>query len=346
MTLVPHNQSQFESFHEAIKLSDEDSILKEKRDIIIKRLSEKMPESAKSYTTFNQGSYAMKTGIKPVDGDYDIDLGLFFEMSKDDVGTPVEAKKWVYDALVDHTNDVLMKKPCVTVTYAAGYHVDVTIYAAENNDGKVYLAKGKLTSAVENQSWDESNPKDLIKEIRQKYSDKEDRRQFRRLVRYLKRWKDVQFNGSTYGRPTGIALTSVVYHHMHVKTEIVDFFSGAKKYRDSEALIHLISTFLSTFTTRWEFEDDKYIEYPYVEVKLPVAPYPNLLERMTLNQIKVFKEKLEKLLACLIEARDEVDSSDGATILRKQFGDDFPVPSKDPGKRAVIPAVIPSTESA
>ncbi|MNN46685.1 hypothetical protein D3C81_1610770 [compost metagenome] len=67
---------------------------------------------------------------------------------------------------------------------------------------------------------------------------------------------------------------------------------------------------------------------------------------MSLNQIKVFKEKLEKLLACLIEARDEADSSDGATLLRKQFGDDFPVPSKDLGKRAGIPALIPSTESA
>ncbi|MBD7969566.1 nucleotidyltransferase domain-containing protein [Paenibacillus gallinarum] len=344
---MPHNQSQFEGFHEAIKLSDESSILKEKRDIIINRLSEKMSEAAKPYTTFNQGSYAMKTGIKPLDGeDYDIDLGLFFEMSTEDVGTPVEAKKWVYDALVGHTNDVCMKKPCVTVTYAAGYHVDVTIYAAENSDGKVYLAKGKLTSSAENQSWDESNPKDLIKDIRRKNSDKEDRKQFRRLVRYLKRWKDVQFKRSTNGRPTGIALTSIVYHHMQAKTEVVDIFSGEKKYRDSEALIHLISTFLSTFTTRREYEGDNLVEYPYVEVKLPVAPYPNLLEKMTLKHIKIFKEKLEKLLACLIEARDEIDSSDGATILSNQFGDDFPVPSKDPGKRAGIPAVIPSTESA
>lgn len=343
---MPHNQSQFESFHNAIKLSDESTILKEKRDIIIKRLSEKMPAAAKSYTTFNQGSYAMRTGIKPLDGEnYDIDLGLYFATSKEDAN-PLEAKTWVYDALLGHTNDVVMKTPCVTVTYAAGYHVDVTTYASENNDGKVYLAKSKLGSTLENQSWDESNPKDLIKEIREKYSDEDDRKQFRRIVRYLKRWKDVQFKGTTYGKPTGIALTSIVYHNMQVKTEVVDFFSGEKKYRDSEALIHLISTFLSTFTTRWVVEDGEVIQYPYVEVKLPVSPYPNLLERMTLKQIKVFKEKLEKLLACLIEARDEVESADGATILQKQFGDDFPVPSKDPGQRAAIPAIIPSTESA
>ncbi|MFS0873099.1 nucleotidyltransferase [Paenibacillus xylanilyticus] len=344
---MPHNQSQFEDFHNAIKLSDESTILKEKRDIIIERLSEKMPVAANSYTTFNQGSYAMKTGIKPLDGkNYDIDLGLYFKMSTEDVKNPLEAKKWVYDALVGHTNNVVMKNPCVTVTYSAGYHVDITTYASENNDGKVYIAKGKLGSTVENQSWDESNPKDLIKEIREKYSDQDDRKQFRRIVRYLKRWKDVQFTGTTYGKPTGIALTSMVYHNMQVKTEVVDIFSGEKKYRDSEALIHLISTFLSTFSTRYEIEEDEVVQYPYVEVNLPVAPYPNLLERMTLKQIKVFKEKLDKLLACLIEARDEVDSADGATILRRQFGDDFPVPSKDPGQRAAIPAIIPSTESA
>lgn len=343
---MPHNQNQFESFHESIKLSDGSEILREKRDIIVKRLTDKMPEAAKSYTRFNQGSYAMKTGIKPLDGNYDIDLGLFFEMAKDDVKTPVEAKKWVYDALVGHTASVIMKQPCVTVTYTAGYHIDVTIYASKNDDGKVYLAKGKLASSSENYSWDESNPKELISKIREKYTDHQDRKQFRRLVRYLKRWKDFQFKDSAYGKPTGIALTSMIYHYMAVKTEIIDAFSGEKKYRDGDALIHLLEVFLLTFTTKWEEKDGKLVEYPYAEIKLPVAPYPNLLQKMSLNQIKVFKEKLEKLRDCLLDAKAEVDISDGATILRKQFGDDFPVPSKDPGKRANAPAVIPSTESA
>ncbi|MGF7035322.1 hypothetical protein J2T17_006330 [Paenibacillus mucilaginosus] len=343
---MPHCQKQFEEFHDVIKLSDENTTLQEKRDIIINRLKEKMPKSAKPYTTFNQGSYAMNTGVKPLDDHYDIDLGLFFEMSKDDVSSPVEAKKWVYDALLGHTNDVRMKRPCVTVTYQAGYHVDVTIYASENPDGKVYLAKGKLTSSLENQSWDESNPKDLIKTIREHFTDADDRKQFRRIIRFLKRWKDVQFNGTVNGKPTGIALTAIAFHHMQIKKETVDFFSGKKEYRDLDALIHLISTFLSKFTTRYEVEEGKLVEYPYVTVELPVSPCPNLLEKMTLKQLKVFKEKLEELLDCLNEAKEEADRSDAATILKKQFGDDFPVPPKDPGKKASAPAVIPSSESA
>jgi hypothetical protein len=340
-------QKEFKDFHEAIKLSDENQILQEKRDIIIARLKEKMPESSKSYTTFNQGSYAMKTGIKPLDDNYDIDLGLFFEMSKDDVNSPVEAKNWVYDALVGHTNSVIMKKPCVTVTYQAGYHVDVTIYASQNVDGKVYLAKAKKNSAIEDQSWDESNPKDLIKEIREHFTDSDDRKQFRRIIRYLKRWKDVQFNGTVIGKPTGISLTAIAYHYMQIKTEIIDQFSGKKEYRDLEALIHLVSNFLSKFTTKYELEGEELVQYPYVTVSLPVSPYPNLIEKMTLKQIKIFKEKLEGLLICLNQAKEEIDPTDAANLLKKQFGDDFPVPTKnDSGRKASVPAVIPSSESA
>ncbi|MFD2114255.1 nucleotidyltransferase [Paenibacillus yanchengensis] len=343
---MPHCQKQFEEFHNNIKLSDEDDILREKRDIIIDRLKEKMPKEAKSYSTFNQGSYAMKTGIKPLDGHYDIDLGLLFEMSTSDVDTPVEAKKWVYDALIDHTNDVNMKSPCVTVNYQAGYHVDVTIYAAQNPDNKVYLAKGKLTSSKENQTWDESNPKDLIQAIRNRYTEQEDRRQFRRIIRYLKRWKDEQFAVNGNGRPTGIALTAIAYHHMQVKSEIVDLFSGKKEYRDLDALVNLLNSFLLSFTSKYEWEDNQLVSYPYVEVTLPISPYPNLLERMSLKQIKSFKEKLETLQVCLIKARDEVDKSDAATILQKQFGSDFPIPPKDDGQKASTRAVIPSNESA
>ncbi|RED89165.1 nucleotidyltransferase domain-containing protein [Cohnella phaseoli] len=343
---MTHCQKQFEEYHGKIKLSDEDEILREKRDTIIKRLNNKMPSAAKPYSTFNQGSYAMKTGVKPLDGNYDIDLGLFFEMATNDVDTPVEAKKWVYDALVDHTNDVVMKTPCVTVNYVAGYHVDVTIYAAQNSDNKVYLAKGKLNSSKENQSWDESNPKDLIHTIRNKYAVQEDRKQFRRLIRYLKRWKDEQFTQSGSGKPTGIALTAIVYHHMQVKTEVVDAFSGKKEYRDLDALIHVLTTFLSTFTTTYKIEDGNFVAYPHVEVKLPASPYPNLLVKMTPKQMKTFKEKLEGLKTSLIEAKNEIEKSDAALILQKQFGSDFPIPPKDDGQKASVRAVIPTNESA
>lgn len=345
---MTHCQKQFEEFHDEIKLSDENDTLQSKRTIILERLKEKMPAEAASYSHFNQGSYAMKTGIKPIDGNsYDIDLGLFFDMDKDDIDAPVTAKKWVFDALEGHTNDVKMKNPCVTVTYQAGYHVDVTVYAASNADEKVYLAKGKLNSKIENQSWSESNPKELIKEIRNRFTKAEDRQQFRRVIRYLKRWKDEQFSQSANGKPTGIALTAAAYHFMDVKEEVIDVFSGRSEYRDLDALIHLVNRLISEFTDEYVWEGDELVSYPRIKILLPVAPNPDLCERMTLKQMKIFKENLQTLLNIMEEARELTEPSEAAELLKGQFGSDFPVPPKnDTGKRAIAPAIIPTSESA
>jgi len=337
--------SQFNKFHDAIKLKEENEVLSSKRDIIVKRIKDKLPEEAAySFEIFNQGSYAMHTGIKPLGSDYDIDVGLYFDMSKDDV-EPMTAKNWIYYALVGHTSDVKIKNPCVTVTYAAGYHVDVTVYAANNSDGKVYLAKGKPNGKAEDKKWDESNPKDLITEIRDHLSDKDDRRQFRRIVRYLKRWKDVKFS-SVNGKPTGIALTSCVYHWLYIQKE-TDEFTGKTTYKDLDALINIVSKMISNFQLEYVEIDGEYKFMPRLEVRLPVEPKPELFEKMTYKQMETFKEKLETLLEALEEAKAKTDPTDAAEILKKQFGDDFPVPEKSAtGKKAMAAAVISSSESA
>lgn len=112
-------QKEFEEFHETIKLKEyvENKTLREKRDILLKKLKNNICDDAASYTTFNQGSYAMGTGIKPDDGDYDIDVGLRFDIDKDEYSDPIIPKEWVYDALEGHTKKVEIRRSCVTVTY-------------------------------------------------------------------------------------------------------------------------------------------------------------------------------------------------------------------------------------
>ncbi|MFE5388890.1 MULTISPECIES: nucleotidyltransferase domain-containing protein [Bacillus cereus group] len=338
-------KTQFNQFHEAIKLKEENATLKEKRDIIINKINEKLPDEARyGFTIFNQGSYAMNTGIKPLDNDYDIDVGLYFDMSKEDV-KPVVAKQWIYDALEGHTSDIKIKVPCVTVTYKDGYHVDVTVYASSNDDGKVYLAKGKSGSLEVNKYWDESNPKDLINEIRDHLSDKDDRRQFRRVVRYLKRWKDLKFNTGS-GKPTGIALTSCVYHWLTIQKD-VDLFDKTTTYKDLDALINIVSQMISRFVDEYVEVDGEYKYMPRLKVYLPVEPNPELFEKMTSKQMVTFKEKLVVLLEKLKEAREHSDPTDAAEILRTQLGNDFPIPPRSTtGRRAYAAPVIPSSESA
>lgn len=76
-------QKQFEEFNETIKLDyDKNTELAEKRDKLIKKL--RANSDLPSFTTINQGSYSMKTGVEPVgDKDYDIDVGLKFNVNKD-----------------------------------------------------------------------------------------------------------------------------------------------------------------------------------------------------------------------------------------------------------------------
>jgi hypothetical protein len=326
-------QKEFLEFHDLIKLKidDENAKLKEKRDIILDRLSSKISSDAKSYTHFNQGSYAMATGIKPIAGEYDIDVGLWFDMSKDDV-KPMVAKKWVYDALIDHTDEVCYKNPCITVTYKENgepkFHVDVTVYAVSNTDGKVYLAKGKPGSKDENKKWEESNPKDLIKLISEHFDDADDRKQFRRVIRYLKRWKDHKFTAGSAGKPTGIALTICAYHHF-TSSYNYDFFEQKKKYDDLAALEKFISVLRGKFSPKYSFDNNGNLVVDYrMEILLPVSPYTDLFVKMTDNQMTNVYDKLGSLQNALKEAKSEVDPVKAAELLEKQFGDDFPIPPK------------------
>lgn len=130
-------QEQFIKFHDAIRLdvNDNKDVIK-KRDMLIeeirtaiKKMCEEKGIKLIRFTPFNQGSYAMGTGNKPIydEDDYDIDCGLLFEIDKDDY-TPVEVKKWVFDALNIQFRKVEWKKACIRVQYVEEglpkFHVD------------------------------------------------------------------------------------------------------------------------------------------------------------------------------------------------------------------------------
>ena len=75
---MPAVQKQFEDFHTAIKLDndDEKATLREKRKVLIDALTANLDKDLPGFETFNQGSYAMHTGVVPLDGNYDIDVGV------------------------------------------------------------------------------------------------------------------------------------------------------------------------------------------------------------------------------------------------------------------------------
>ena len=321
-------QTYFNKFDNTIRRSyDDNSILREKRDLLLGDLRDGLRRHAQNqnvsiprFEHFNQGSYAIGTGIEPLPGeDYDIDVGLIFHLSKDDYSS-VEVKQWVYEALNTGNRTVEYKRPCVRVQYhRAGtelYHVDLAIYAENpsNWDNRIYLAKGFPGSGAENRVWEIAEPKRLIDIFQQKFQYQDDRDQFRRIIRYLKRWKDVNFSANGNGRPTGIAITACALNWFQIGARF-NPSDGKNYYDDLTALKNLAQAIINRFT--WSGR---------MTVNLPVPPNNNLFEKMSDRQMRNFKSRLEAFRDSLSQVEQTVETLTACHLLQEVFGDDFPTP--------------------
>ena len=181
-------QKYFRKFHKTIKLNrfDENQTLRDKRDVVIGKLKERLPtvfenheEDVPKFDVRNQGSYEMGTGVIPLNGDFDIDQGVYFDVPASDYDDPVELKERVYEALKDLTKDVKIRRPCVTVWYQRDgehiYHVDLAIYSdgKANVDGKSRIAMGRKHSDDEYRYWELSDPPGLSNKIFSRFEGKD-----------------------------------------------------------------------------------------------------------------------------------------------------------------------------
>ena len=308
-------QSFFKKFDKKIKIGyDEDNKLKEKRDMLLSNLRDGLKQLAYErgikiprYEWFNQGSYGLGTGIKPLHSeDYDIDVGIIFNFSRQNY-LPTEVKKWVYDALQSGNRTVEYKSPCVRVryhkNYKKSYHVDIAIYTKEESNSGLnyYLAKGFVTSKEEEKIWEVAEPFRLKETLKNQYRNRESDEQFRIIVRFLKRWKDEKFSAAGNAKPTGIALTACILKWFRFDNE------------DLIALQNLVNNVIQNFN--WNNR---------ISVNLPVAPRNNLFGEMTDKQMLAFKNKLIRLTENLQEAQKAEHINTFVLPLIDAFGSDFP----------------------
>lgn len=324
-------QKQFLEFHNSIKLGtyEENSSLREKRDLIIEqlkgRLKDKRDEDYPQFVkSFNQGSYALNTGIKPVrDGDYDIDVGVLLDCHTEDY-KPVELKELVVDCIKHNNRTVEVSRSCVTVTYIKegkpDYHVDLPVYAKSSDayDDTFYLAKGRKGLAEAKRFWQAADPEGINSLINGLYKDddtyedngSDQRKQFRRCVRYLKRWRNHKYVGIH-----SIGLTLAAYHWLAPDVDTQN---------DGEVLLDLVKTILSNFDC-----------YGRLSIYLPITPGGDLLKSVSDESMATIKERFEALRDNLQSAVDEPDVHEASKILRKVFGDDFPeVAKSDKAKKS------------
>ncbi len=307
-------QAHFISFHNKILLDiDSNELLREKRDTLLQNLKDNINSDAPSYTTFHQGSYELSTGVNPLSGDPDMDIGIIFDCNPTDYPDPVVLKRYVKNALNRLNRTLRIRKPCVTVEYMKDgvreLHIDLAIYCTDSS-GTTQLARGRESDPANNEHryWEASEAKKLNKTILDAFNGT-DREQWRRVVRYLKRWRDLKIGHKNI---PSIALTIEALNQFKPVYDSVD-----GKARDLIALRDLINNVLN----RWVSTR--------LQVWLPVQTQCDLMESVTDTQMEEFKTKLTRLRDVLNEAKLEADTHEACKLLNGEFGDDFPIPPKE-----------------
>ena len=180
----------FISFSQDITISTtkKDS-LKRSRDALRQDIRNWFYDNDKRQPFFKgQGSYAMKTLLNPIGGnEYDIDDGIYISgYGNEDISkwpSPVTVHAWIKKAVEDRTYaGAIDKDTCVRVSYSSGYHIDLPAYICSGDNA--YLAhKGK--------GWFISDPKSFTKWFIDKVKNEQVYgEQLRRIVKYLKAWRD------------------------------------------------------------------------------------------------------------------------------------------------------------
>ncbi len=316
-------QSKYLKFHEEIKLtreSDEYRAAREKDNLITAKIKAAFKE--KGYEVVEEillGSMKVHTGIHPPKNrDYDVDRGLVIsdESAPEDA---VEPKKIVKDVLSKHGFSApKIKKPCVTADYIGSpIHIDFTTFKVDSY-GNYHLAIGKENALIGNKYWDNSDPKGLVEWIQSTDNHQNllnpltanQRQQFIRLVRYLKRWRNVKYTSEdARSKIFSIALTIMA------KKSFVHCDGD-----DNKALSDTLSNMLESY----KFFTPKGGGNYGLRVKLPVSPQRDVFNDKGDQVANALRNRLSRLKDVLDEVSEMTSEKKQCEKLQEQLGDDFP----------------------
>lgn len=295
----------FGVFHDRIALtSGKKASLRTSREAVRERIRKYFRDTLKVQIPkfHGQGSFAMGTTLNPIDGEYDIDDGVYLQHldNQDDSRWPTAATvhQWLVKATDGQTGEKPVdKRTCVRVRYAGQYHVDLPAYGE---------LKGQYFLAVKGEAkWIPSDPRALTEWFIGKV--KLHGEQLRRIVRYLKAWAD--FQSKRRGKmPSGLILTVLAGH----------YFRGHA--RDDIALsdtLQAVSTAVGII----------------LRVPNPVDPGEELTARLTEVQKTRFQDAVRAVAEDAREAVTSEDDHSASKRWRNQLGDRFPLVEKEKNNR-------------
>jgi len=231
-------QSEFKTYHDRIALtSAKKALLRTARNALREKICRHFRDALKlNVPKFHgQGSYAMGTMVNPLNGEFDIDDGVYLQhldtSDKSDWPTPETVHRWLVEATDGHTGQKpINKRTCVRVRYAGEYHVDLPSY------GELYGAY--LLAEKGEKGWHRSDPLALTDWFKGRV--KVHSEQLLRIVRYLKAWAD--FQSSRRGKmPNGLIFTVLASDHFRADTrDDICFTNTLRAIADGVSIIFYV----------------------------------------------------------------------------------------------------------
>lgn len=238
-----------------------------------------------------QGSFMMNTIIEPLDGEFDIDDGIYFKVEAQPLQSVSTFHQWIYEAIDGQTTQKpIDKQTCVRLIYAGQYHLDLPIY---------YIIEGQTPYlAHKRKGWIKSDPREFIKW----FNDKADTEgQLKRIVRYLKAWSDYR---------KGDLPSGLIFSILAANNTVFDERDDVSLYK---TLLNIKSS----------------LEESFVCYRPTTPAYENLLEDYSktnkdylLGQLGSFIQSAEKALG------EKTSQKDACKAWQRHFGEDrFPFES-------------------
>jgi hypothetical protein len=244
---------------------------------------------------WGQGSYMMNTTIEPIEGEYDIDDGVYLVhlSSKKEEEWPATSTvhNWIVKAVDGHTSTPpVNKNTCVRVIYKDDYHIDFPIYIKGDDAEHPKLAH-------KTKGWIDSDPKALTNWFNDEVTLKGD--QLKRIVRYFKAWKDFKKGDDKF--PSGMVFTILAVNH---------FIEGYED-DDDAAFVAIAKEIYDNLNNSFS-------------LTRPVFPDEELLADWSETAKTNFLSKLSTLVTNGQKALEKDKESDASDLWVKIFGDRFP----------------------
>jgi hypothetical protein len=188
--------------------------------------------------------------------------------------------------------------------------------------------------AHKTKGWRPADPPVLLEHVRNArapYKGTEDNEtktdQFRRCVRYLRRWDDVAMAAESGAKPSGLAFVLLCRDRLTPTR----FWQGSS---DDRGAFEVLANSAASEVGR-------------LIAQKPTPEYEDMFARLSDADMKALKSRFRELADALQDADAEPDPVEACKILQRVFGPDFPVPKpQDTGEKTKAPAIVPSSSSA